>query len=232
MSFQRITTIGSIPCTNSEASASRTLRSPSFSSRLISTVKWRMSPNVRSRGIALFDLAARLVQDPRQLLRLVHRRLDPVEPEVVRDLLDVVDDVVERRGEVEDVLALDRRDERRVEALDDVVRDPVALLLADHDLAGELPVVGPAVEHPLEQRRRPARCCARLLEQVEELALARREQTGQAGHRRASVVVNGSLRACAALRGEHLLEPLHLLRGDAVRVLRGRGSARVRTSSA
>src|SRR4051812_44260076 len=66
-------------------------------------------------------LAARLVQDPRQLLRLVHRRLDPVELEVVRDLLDVVDDVVQRRREVEDVLALERRDEGLVEALDDVV---------------------------------------------------------------------------------------------------------------
>ena len=38
MSFQRITSIGSIPRSNSDASASRTTRSPSFSSRLISTV--------------------------------------------------------------------------------------------------------------------------------------------------------------------------------------------------
>jgi hypothetical protein len=64
------------------------------------------------------------------------------EREVVRDLLDEVDDVVQRGREIEDVLALDRRHERLVEALDDVVRDPVALLLADHDLAGELPWSG------------------------------------------------------------------------------------------
>ena len=38
MSFQRITSIGSIPVTNSDASASRASRSPSFSSRLTSTV--------------------------------------------------------------------------------------------------------------------------------------------------------------------------------------------------
>ena len=38
MSFQRITTIGSIPLSNSDATASRVMRSPSFSSRLISTV--------------------------------------------------------------------------------------------------------------------------------------------------------------------------------------------------
>ena len=36
MSFQRITTIGSIPFEKSDASASRTMRSPSFSSRLTS----------------------------------------------------------------------------------------------------------------------------------------------------------------------------------------------------
>jgi hypothetical protein len=38
MSFQRITSMGSIPRSNSDASASRTTRSPSFSSRLTSTV--------------------------------------------------------------------------------------------------------------------------------------------------------------------------------------------------
>ena len=37
-SFQRITTIGSMPPSNSDATASRVMRSPSFSSRLISTV--------------------------------------------------------------------------------------------------------------------------------------------------------------------------------------------------
>ena len=37
MSFQRITTIGSMPSTNSDATASRTIRSASFSSRWIST---------------------------------------------------------------------------------------------------------------------------------------------------------------------------------------------------
>ena len=38
MSFQRITTMGSIPPSNSDATASRVMRSPSFSSRLTSTV--------------------------------------------------------------------------------------------------------------------------------------------------------------------------------------------------
>jgi hypothetical protein len=38
MSFQRMTTRGSMPDSNREAIASRLMRSPSFSRRLISTV--------------------------------------------------------------------------------------------------------------------------------------------------------------------------------------------------
>src|SRR3954470_11395136 len=81
----------------------------------------------------LGDLAAGLEQDVRQALGLLHRRLDAVEPEVVGDLVDEVDDVVERGGEGQDVLAVDRRHERLVEPLDQVVGDPVARLLADDD---------------------------------------------------------------------------------------------------
>ena len=137
MSFQRITTIGSMPLSNSDAMASREIRSPSFSSRLISTVKCDMSLNPRSRGIASAIWRRSLQQHVREPLRLLHRRLDLVEAEVVGDLLGEVDDVVERRGERVDVLAVDRGDERLVEAPDDVVRDPVALLLADQDVARE-----------------------------------------------------------------------------------------------
>src|SRR5213595_2845072 len=53
----------------------------------------------------------------------------------------------------EDIYAVDRRDERRVEALDDVVRDPVALLLADDDVTRQLAVIGPLVEHLLQDLR-------------------------------------------------------------------------------
>ncbi len=48
---------------------------------------------------------------PASALRLGHRRLDLVQAEVVGDLLGVVDDVVQRRRQPEDVLAVDRRDE-------------------------------------------------------------------------------------------------------------------------
>src|SRR4051794_21909385 len=128
------------------------------------------------------DRAGRLVQDPRHLGRLVHRRLDPVQRQEVRRLLDEVDDVVERRRQRVDVLAVDRRHERRVQALDDVVRDPVALLLADHDLARERGVVGPLLEHPLEQLGGAHDVRARLLEEVEELAFLGGEQLGEPRH--------------------------------------------------
>ena len=112
------------------------------------------------------------MQDRGQLLGLLHRRLDLVEAEVVGDLLGVVDDVVERRGELVDVLAVDRGDERLVEALDDVVRDPVALLLADQDVARELAVLGELAQHLVEQLRGAQDVAAGLLEEVEELAVA------------------------------------------------------------
>ena len=101
-----------------------------------------MSSNPRSRGIACATCRQDELRILRLLLGLDHRRLDPVEREEVRDLLDPVDDVVEPGRERVDVLAVDRRDERLVEALDDVVRDPVALLLADDDVARELAVSG------------------------------------------------------------------------------------------
>ena len=76
-----------------------------------------------------------------QLDRLIHRRLDLVEAEVVRDLLDVVDDVIERRRKREDVLAVDRRHERVVEAIEDLMGDAIALVLAVADVLGEVAVV-------------------------------------------------------------------------------------------
>ena len=85
-------------------------------------------------------------------------------------------------GELVDVLAVDRRDERLVEAMDDVVRDPVALLLAHDDLARELTVVGPLLHHPLQEAGRAHDVRAGLLEEVEELALLGSEQLGELNH--------------------------------------------------
>src|SRR4051812_30197924 len=123
----------------------------------------------------LGDLARALEQDVGQPLRLLERGLDLVEPEVVRDLLGVVDDVVERRGERVDVLAVDRRDEHLVEAADDVVRDPVALLLADQDVARERGGLRIAAQQLVQQVGGPLDVAGGLLEQVEELAVPRHE---------------------------------------------------------
>src|SRR5215210_5408605 len=120
----------------------------------------------------LGDLPRGRVQHASEILRLLHRRLDLVEAEVVRDLLGEVDDVVERGGQLVDVLAVDRRDERLVQPLDDVVGDPVAVLLADQDLARELVALRVRVQQLLEQRDRALDVPAGLLEQVEELTVA------------------------------------------------------------
>src|SRR5881628_2057159 len=103
MSFQRITTIGSIPDSNSEAISPRTMRSASFSSRLTSTVCLLMSLYSRTRLIAA--------------------AISLVETEVVGHFLGVVNDVIDRRGEPQDVLAIDRRDEALVDPADRLVRE-------------------------------------------------------------------------------------------------------------
>src|SRR5918999_2543825 len=134
--------------------------------REVMDVLERPQPRDRAR-----DRPSGLVQDAGHLGRLVHRRLDAVQAEEVGDLLDEVDDVVQRRRQRVDVLAVDRRHERLIQALDDVVGDPVALLLADHHLARELAAVRPVLEHALEQLGGADDVGSRLLEQVEELAL-------------------------------------------------------------
>ena len=122
--------------------ASRVSRSPSFSSRCTSTICLVMSLNPRISGIARGDLPGCVAQHAGQTLSLGHRRLDLVQPEVVRDLLGVVDDVVERRGQVEDVLAVDRRDDRLVEPADDVMGDLIAVVLAGQDVPARSDVSG------------------------------------------------------------------------------------------
>src|SRR4029453_1597182 len=61
------------------------------------------------------------------LERLRHRLVDLVEPEQVRGMLDVVDDVVDLLCGLVDVLAVERGDVLGVEQLDDLPREVVAL---------------------------------------------------------------------------------------------------------
>ena len=63
-------------------------------------------------------------------------------------------------------------------AVDDVVGDLVALLLGEQDLAGQAAIVGPALEHLLQQVRGAERVLTGLVEEVEEDAVAR-DQGGQ-----------------------------------------------------
>src|SRR3954451_12479856 len=123
----------------------------------------------------LGDLARGGVQHVSEVLPLRHRRLDLVEPEVVGDLLGVIDHVVERGRQRVDVLAVDRRDEGLVEPPDDVVGDPVPVLLADEDVAGELAALGERDEHVLERARGAQDVAAGLLEEIEDLPVTRGE---------------------------------------------------------
>src|SRR2546422_81517 len=55
-----------------------------------------------------------------------------------------------------------------VEPVDDVVGDPIALLLAEEQVAGELGALGEVGEHVAQQQARPLHVAARLLEKLEE----------------------------------------------------------------
>ena len=118
------------------------------------------------------ELLAAADQDFGQLLCLRHRGLYLVEVEEICGLFDVVDDVVEPGGQRVDVLAVDRGHEGRVEALDDVVRDPVAFLLGDQDLPADVLVIGPGCHHLVEHLRRAQRVLTALTEEVEEGTVA------------------------------------------------------------
>src|SRR3954453_2989677 len=116
MSFQRRTTIGSIPFANSAATASRTSRSPSFSRRWISTSSGARSAPLRSvrsaratcsagptrpsaggvgavaeRARRAGDVLGGAAQDLGQGDGLLHRRLDVVQAQPVGGLLGVID---------------------------------------------------------------------------------------------------------------------------------------------
>ena len=112
------------------------------------------------------------------LLRLLHRRLDAVEAELVGRLLGVVDDVVERAGERVHVGGVERaaRPVPRERCID-VVRDPVAVVLAAHDVARERRLLGVVGEQVAQQARGALDVLRGVLEEAEQpgsgVALAR-----------------------------------------------------------
>src|SRR3954447_18994873 len=137
---------------------------------------------VAQAGHGLLDLPRALQEDVGQPLGLLHRRLDLVQAEVVGHLLGQIDDVVQPGGQLDDVLALDRRDERLIEPADDVVGDAIALVLAHEDVPGPLARLRVVAQHLVEQVGRANVVRGRLLEEVEELALLGSEDARQPGH--------------------------------------------------
>src|SRR6188472_2614869 len=128
-------------------------------------------------------MAGRSNEDPAVRERLALHRLDAVELEEVRRLLDVVDDVVDRRREPVDVLAVERRPVLRCQELAQVVRDRVAGVLELPDLGLRHRRVRKLTEPDLGLLRDGERVRSRSREEAVELVGARGERELHAGRR-------------------------------------------------
>ena len=111
--------------------------------------------------------------DVRQLARAEANGVEPVEPDQRRRRVDGVHHVVERPRQRVDVLAIERRDERPVQPLDDLVRQEVALVLDFLDLVGLVPDRMLRREHLLEQPRAALQLVGQRLEVGVELLFSR-----------------------------------------------------------
>src|SRR5436309_268804 len=109
------------------------------------------------------------------------RFFDPVDDEALGGGLEEVEHVVEAGREVVDVLAVDRRDEGRVEPPDDLVGDLVARVFDFLDGVSLGPGVGESVDHLVEEAGGPNDVLGLLLEGIEEPDFPR-DQVGQAEH--------------------------------------------------
>ena len=92
----------------------------------------------------LRDLLAGADQHLGELDRLLHRRLHAVEPQLRRDLLGVVDDVIERGRQGVAVAGVERRAHPPApgQPVDDVVGDAIAFLLAHLQVLRERRALG------------------------------------------------------------------------------------------
>src|SRR3954447_5825125 len=173
MSFQRMTTIGSIPLANSEATASRDSRSPSFSSRWISIRLTDSSCPARSAPSASVTCSVDATRTSAIATACSIGASIAYRPQVVGGLLGVVDDVVEPRGQVVDVGRLERRPlaGALMQSVDDVVGDAVALPLAYQHVARQLRPLRVVSNHLAQQGARAMGIAARLLEEGEDLVV-------------------------------------------------------------
>ena len=101
------------------------------------------------------------------------RLADVIEDAGVGHLLDEVQDVVEAADEGVDVLAVERRDEGRLELVPDVVADLVAAVLELAELDGDSLALAVASEEGLEEPRAGQNVRRVVDEHVVELLLAR-----------------------------------------------------------
>ena len=156
MSFQRITTIGSIPLANRAATA---LADEPVGLVLEPVDLDQVAGEVDARRAAPRSAVGDLVGGADEHVgdsgRLLHRRLDAVAAELVGRLLGEVDDVVKRAGERVDVGGLERVRAGAAfgQPVQDVVGDAVALVFAEQDVAREAGLVGIVREQVAQQRR-------------------------------------------------------------------------------
>ena len=119
--------------------------------------------------------AAELPRDRRRLV-------DAIQVDAARDFLDPVDDVVERRGEIADVLAVEGRHEGAVQGAKDLVRDLVAHVLDVLEVARFALDVDEIGEQVVQQSRAFKGVGGAAIEEVEEaVILGDQSQAGEHG---------------------------------------------------
>ena len=184
VSFHFMTTIGSRSSSNSRLTACWWMRSASFSSRLISIgVREQPLAAARARRARAAPARCRRVMICASSRAPKRTDVEPVEADQRRRRVDRVHHVVERPRQRVDVLAIERRDERAVEALDDLVRQEVALVLDFLDLVGLVPDRALRREHLLEQPGAALQLVGERLEIGVELLFARNQSERHAGSR-------------------------------------------------
>src|SRR5258705_1785941 len=129
----------------------------------------------------------------RQVLRRLDRLVDLEQHDPVHGGVDEIEDVVDAADELVDVLAVERRDEGLVQALDRLVRQFVADVLEVLHLAGAAAQVVEPFEEFDQRAGALVRIAGGLFEQVEE-DLFLRDEVEHGGGRSAWRAVRGGIR--------------------------------------
>ena len=167
MSFQRITTIGSMPPANSEATPSR-CKPVALVLEPVDLHQVGAEVGVGAQAAQrLGDLLGRPDEHRREVDGLLHRRLDAVQAELGGHMLGVVDDVIQGRRQQVSVAGVERRAYAPAlgQAVDYVVGYAVALLLTDLQVVGQARALGIVHEQVAQQQRAALDVAAGLLNQ-------------------------------------------------------------------